>query len=51
MASGLAAAKRAPDDPGFDRIMRAAARADFPVNVSFRFEQEFSPRFVSDMPA
>jgi len=27
--------KRAPDDPGFDRIMRAAARADFPVNVSF----------------
>src|SRR6516165_5620739 len=26
--------KRAPDDPGFDRIMRAAARADFPVNVS-----------------
>src|ERR1700722_15195088 len=27
-------AKREPDDPGFDRIMRAAARADFPVNVS-----------------
>jgi predicted TIM-barrel fold metal-dependent hydrolase len=26
--------KRAPDDPGFDRIMRAAVRADFPVNVS-----------------
>ena len=27
--------KRAPDDPGFDRILRAAARADFPVNVLF----------------
>jgi predicted TIM-barrel fold metal-dependent hydrolase len=26
-------AKRAPDDPGFDRIARAAARYDFPVNV------------------
>jgi predicted TIM-barrel fold metal-dependent hydrolase len=27
--------KRAPDDPGFDRILRAAARNDFPVNVLF----------------
>jgi hypothetical protein len=27
--------KRAPDDPGFDRILRSAARADFPVNVLF----------------
>jgi L-fuconolactonase len=27
--------KRAPDDPGFDRILRAAARSDFPVNVLF----------------
>jgi L-fuconolactonase len=27
--------KRAPDDPGFDRILRAAARYDFPVNVLF----------------
>jgi predicted TIM-barrel fold metal-dependent hydrolase len=27
--------KRAPDDPGFERILRAAARADFPVNVLF----------------
>ena len=26
--------KRTPDNPGFDRIMRAAVRADFPVNVS-----------------
>jgi L-fuconolactonase len=26
-------AKRAPDDPGFDRIARAAVRYDFPVNV------------------
>jgi L-fuconolactonase len=25
--------KRAPDDPGFDRIAKAAARHDFPVNV------------------
>jgi len=25
--------KRAPDDPGFDRILRAAVRNDFPVNV------------------
>jgi predicted TIM-barrel fold metal-dependent hydrolase len=25
--------KRAPDDPGFDRIARAAARNSFPVNV------------------
>jgi predicted TIM-barrel fold metal-dependent hydrolase len=27
--------KRAPDDPGLDRILRAAVRADFPVNVLF----------------
>ena len=27
--------KRAPDDPGFDRILRAAARNDFPVNILF----------------
>jgi predicted TIM-barrel fold metal-dependent hydrolase len=27
--------KRAPDDPGFDRILRAAVRNDFPVNVLF----------------
>src|SRR5258707_9453097 len=27
--------KRAPDDPGFDRILPAAARNDFPVNVLF----------------
>ncbi len=27
--------KRAPDDPGFDRILRAAARNDLPVNVLF----------------
>src|ERR1700746_162687 len=26
-------AKRAPDDPGFYRILRAAVRSDFPVNV------------------
>src|SRR5204862_5099950 len=26
---------RAPDDPGLDRICRAAARHDFPVNVLF----------------
>jgi L-fuconolactonase len=26
---------RAPDDPGFDRILRAAVRNDFPVNVFF----------------
>ena len=25
--------KRAPDDPGFDRILRAAVRNDFPVNI------------------
>ena len=25
--------KRAPDDPGFDRILRAAVRHDFPVNI------------------
>jgi L-fuconolactonase len=28
-------AKRAPDDPGLDRIARAAAQSDFPVNVLF----------------
>jgi L-fuconolactonase len=28
-------AKRAPDDPGFDRILRAAVKYDFPVNVLF----------------
>ena len=28
-------ANRAPDDPGLDRICRAAARHDFPVNVLF----------------
>jgi L-fuconolactonase len=27
--------KRAPDDPGFDRILRAAIANDFPVNVLF----------------
>ena len=27
--------KRAPDDPGFDRIIKAAMKADFPVNVLF----------------
>jgi predicted TIM-barrel fold metal-dependent hydrolase len=27
--------KRTPDDPGFDRILRAAVRSDFPVNVLF----------------
>jgi hypothetical protein len=27
--------KRAPDDPGFDRILRAAVTNDFPVNVLF----------------
>jgi predicted TIM-barrel fold metal-dependent hydrolase len=27
--------KRAPDDPGFDRILRAAVRSDVPVNVLF----------------
>src|SRR5437899_9841056 len=27
--------KRAPDDPGFDRILRAAVKNDFPVNVLF----------------
>src|SRR5207344_3081740 len=27
--------KRAPDAPGFDRILRAAVRNDFPVNVLF----------------
>jgi len=26
---------RAPDDPGLDRICRAAVRHDFPVNVLF----------------
>src|SRR6202790_3356069 len=28
-------AKRAPDDPGFDQILRAAVQHDFPVNVLF----------------
>jgi L-fuconolactonase len=28
-------AKRAPDDPGFDRICRAAVQNNFPVNVLF----------------
>jgi len=27
--------KRAPDYPGFDRILRAAVKHDFPVNVLF----------------
>src|SRR5690242_20561953 len=27
--------KRTPDDPGFDRILCAAARNDFPVNILF----------------
>jgi hypothetical protein len=33
------AIKRAPDDPGFDRILRAAARNDFPVNILFWMHQ------------
>ena len=28
-------AKRPPDDPGLDRILRAAVKNDFPVNVLF----------------
>ena len=28
-------AKREPDDPGLDRILRAAVKHDFPVNVLF----------------
>jgi L-fuconolactonase len=28
-------ANRAPDDPGFERILRAAVKHDFPVNVLF----------------
>src|SRR3954469_25422113 len=28
-------ANRAPDDPGLDRILRAAVRYDFPVNILF----------------
>ncbi len=28
-------AKRAPDDPGLDRIVRAAVKHDFPINVLF----------------
>ena len=28
-------ANRAPDDPGLDRILRAAVSRDFPVNVLF----------------
>src|SRR5205814_7015142 len=28
-------ANRAPDDPGLDRTLRAAARHDFPVNILF----------------
>src|ERR1700759_2684147 len=28
-------AKRAPDDPGFDRILRAPVQHDFPVNILF----------------
>src|SRR5260370_13290350 len=28
-------ANRAPDDPGLDRILRAAVRHDFPVNILF----------------
>src|SRR5262245_35160160 len=28
-------AKRAPDNPGFDRIINAATKVDFPVNVLF----------------
>jgi hypothetical protein len=27
--------KRAPDDPGLDRILRAAVKNDFPVSVLF----------------
>ena len=27
--------KREPNDPGFDRIVRAAVKHDFPVNVLF----------------
>src|ERR1700709_2684323 len=27
--------KRTPDDPGFDRILRAAVQHDFPVNILF----------------
>jgi len=36
--------KRAPDDPGFDRIMRAAARADF------RFLRFRPPRLGNEAP-
>src|SRR5438874_11096601 len=28
-------ANRAPDDPGFERILRAAVKHDFPVNILF----------------
>src|ERR1044072_527971 len=28
-------ANRAPDDPGLDRILKAAVRYDFPVNILF----------------
>ena len=28
-------AKRTPDDPGFDRVLRAAVQHDFPVNILF----------------
>ena len=28
-------AKRAPDDPGINRIVRAAVQHDFPINVLF----------------
>src|ERR1700761_2049456 len=31
----LPESKRAPDDPGFDRILRAAVQHDFPVNILF----------------
>jgi predicted TIM-barrel fold metal-dependent hydrolase len=49
--------KRAPDDPGFDRIAKAAARHDFPVNVlcwgnldagTALFDRHPNTRFILD---
>src|SRR5207253_4831875 len=53
-------ANRAPDDPGLDRICRAAARHDFPVNVLFwgnvdagtaLIDRHPDTRFIIDHPA
>src|SRR6202047_4636597 len=44
-------ANRAPEDPGFERILRAAVKHDFPVNVLFWGDVDAGPARVDRCPA